>query len=184
MNFREQNYHIVYTVKYLHFVLRFIIKNAIFSLFVSKSLIKSLKSIFNSTLIRTYVQIVRDNKKNKKWRSKVRMTAEKSCYQLVLDKKTIENILNFDFNSKLNNSSYHFIDSYESRIAKRHIWFIQSIIMSNDRKQTAALCVRNYYKWKKKTQLTFMQHSAKNVLKICWAIELLCTVVSWCCWGS
>jgi hypothetical protein len=66
VNFREQNYHIEYTVKYLHSVSRFIIKNAIFSLFVSKSSIKSLKSIFNSTLIRTYVRIVRDNKKNKK----------------------------------------------------------------------------------------------------------------------
>jgi hypothetical protein len=121
MNFREQNYHIEYTVKYLHSVSRFIIKNAIFSLFVSKSSIKSLKSIFNSTLIRTYVRIVKDNKKNKKWKSEVKIIAKRLCYQLVLDKKAIENILNLDFNSKLNNSSYHFIDSYESRIAKRHI---------------------------------------------------------------
>ncbi len=66
VNYREQNYHTEYTIKYLHSVSRFIIKNAIFSLFVSKSSIKSLKSIFNSTLIRTYVRIVRDNKKNKK----------------------------------------------------------------------------------------------------------------------
>ncbi len=53
VSFRERNYHTEYTVKYIHFVSRFIIKNAISSLFASKSSIKSSKSIFNSTLIRT-----------------------------------------------------------------------------------------------------------------------------------
>ncbi len=142
----------------------FIIKNAIFSLFVSKSSIKSLKSIFNFTLIRTYVKIVRNNKKNKKWKSKVKMIAEKFCYQLILDKKTIEDILNFDFNSKLNNSSYHFIDSYKSRIAKCQIWFIQSIIILNDKEQTTTLCARNHYEWKKKRN----SHLCSTVQKICW----------------
>jgi hypothetical protein len=132
MNYREQNYHTEYTIKYLHSISRFIIRDAISSFYAQKSSVKSLKSIFNSTLIRTYVEIVRDHKKNKKWKSEVKVIAEKSCYQLVLDKKAIEDVLNSDFNSKLNNSSYHFIDAYESRIAERHIWFIQNMIMSRD----------------------------------------------------
>jgi hypothetical protein len=149
MNYREQNYHTKYTIKYLHSVSRFIIKDAISSFYAQKSSIKSLKSIFNFTLIQTYVKIVRDHKKNKKWRSEVKIIAEKSCYQLMLDKKFVEDILNSDFNSELNNSSFHFIDFYESRIAERHIWFIHEMSISNDRKQTTAICARNHYEWKK-----------------------------------
>jgi hypothetical protein len=66
MNYREQNYHTECTIKYLHSVSRFIIKDAISSFYAQKSFIKSLKSIFNSILIRIYVKIVKDHKKNKK----------------------------------------------------------------------------------------------------------------------
>jgi hypothetical protein len=178
VNYREQNYHTEYTIKYLHSISRFIIKDAISSFYAQKSFIKSLKSIFNSTLIRTYVKIVRDHKKNKKWRSEVRMIAEKSCYQLVLDKKAIEDVLNSDFNSKLNNSSYHFIDSYESRIAERHIWFIQSMIISNDRKQTAALCARNHYEWKKNAIQIYAEQCKKYVEnRIKWEWDLINVII-------
>jgi hypothetical protein len=138
-----------------------------------------LKSIFNSTLIRTYVRIVRDNKKNKKWKSEMRVIARKSCYQLILDKKAIEDILNLDFNSKLNNSSYHFIDSYESRIAERHIWFIQSMIISNDRKRTAALCARNHYEWKKNATHIYAAQCKKYVEnRFQWEWKLIKVVIN------
>jgi hypothetical protein len=179
VNFRERNYHTEYTIKYLHLVSRFIIKNAISSLFASKSSIKSLKSIFNSILIRTYVEIVRNNKKNKKWKSEIRIIAEKSCYLLILDKKSIEDILNLDFNSELNNSSYHFIDSYESRIAERHIWFIQSMNISNERKQTAALFARNHYEWKKNVTYIYAAQCKKYVEnRIQWEWKLIKVVIN------
>jgi hypothetical protein len=57
MNYRKQNYHTEYTIKYLH---------SISSFYAQKSFIKSLKSIFNFILIRTYVKIVKNHKKNKK----------------------------------------------------------------------------------------------------------------------
>jgi hypothetical protein len=178
INYREQNYHTEYTIKYLHSISRFIIKDAIASFYAQKSFIKSLKSIFNSTLIRTYVRIVKNNKKNKKWKSEVKMIAKKSCYQLILDKKAIEDVLNFDFNSKLNNSSYHFIDSYESRIAERHIWFIQSMIISNDRKQTAALCARNHYEWKKNATQIYAAQCKKYVEnRIKWEWDLINVII-------
>jgi hypothetical protein len=178
VNYREQNYHTEYTIKYLHSVSRFIIKDAISSFYAQKSFIKSLKSIFNSTLIRTYVRIVRDHKKNKKWKSEVRVIAEKSCYQLVFDKKAIEDVLNSDFNSKLNNSSYHFIDSYESRIAERHIWFIQNMIISNDKKQTAALCARNHYEWKKNAIQIYAEQCKKYVEnRIRWEWDLINVII-------
>ncbi len=178
VNYREQNYHTEYTIKYLHWVSRFIIRDAISSLYAQKSSVKSLKSAFNSNLIRTYVKIVRNHKKNKKWKSEVRVIAEKSCYQLVLDKKAIEDVLNSDFNSKLNNSSYHFIDSYESRIAERHIWFIQNMIISNDRKQTAALCARNHYEWKKNATQIYAAQCKKYVEnRIKWEWNLIKVII-------
>jgi hypothetical protein len=179
MNYREQNYHTEYTIKYLYSVSRFIIKDAISSFYAQKSSIKSLKSIFNSALIRTYVRIVRNHKKNTKWKSEVRVIAEKFCYQLVLDKKSIEDILHSDFISKLNNSSFHFIDFYESRIAERHIWFIHEMSISIDKKQATAICARNYYEWKKNAIQIYAAQCKKYVEnRIQWEEELINVIIN------
>ncbi len=107
------------------------------------------------------------------------MIAEKSCYQLILDKKSIENILNLDFNSELNNSSYHFIDSYESRIAERHIWFIQNMNISNNKKQTTTLCARNHYEWKRNATHIYAAQCKKYVEnRIQWKWELVKVVIN------
>jgi hypothetical protein len=107
------------------------------------------------------------------------MIAEKSCYQLMLDKNIVEDILNFDFNSELNNSSFHFIDFYESRIAERHIWFIHEISISNNKKQTAAICARNHYEWKKNAIQIYATQCKKYVEnRIKWEWDLINVIIN------
>ncbi len=177
VNIRDKSYHTEYIIKYLHSVARFIIRDVITFLFSTESSLKSVKSTFNSSLTRIYCELVRNNKRNKKWKSKVKVIVEKSCFISVLDKKTTENLLMTNSNAEID-SNFHFIDNYDSKIAEANIWFIQSMSIRKKRREVALHFARQHYQWKIKATIKYNKDCKNYVMKrIDWEWKLLNSVL-------
>jgi hypothetical protein len=134
----DRIYKVDHVIKYLHFATRFRVEEQLRNFIIEEFSKKSTRFIFNSDIVRIFVEIAIDTARNKIWKEKVRafrIVFEKNCYLMILDKKKISD---HDYIEDLNKIivtqlSYHLTDKFESRIVEQHVWFNQKFVTKKER---------------------------------------------------
>jgi hypothetical protein len=145
-----RTYHVGMTIKHLHPCARFFLDNPTVTLQIPEPPLKPAKPTTNKVLTRIYCGIVRDTAENKVWKKGGhKILAGKPAYLLLLDKRVPQN---YDYTMadphRAQEPTYHYTDSFGSRISHDLIWFTEELSTPEARYNKAVELARKHLEWK------------------------------------